>query len=159
LRNGRKLLDGYGLELGFSNEQISTIIRKADIELDFEEVRRRIPEADPSRLECLWVVLDEPGARDKLHQMLGTAVDIVTFVVRSFRVIRRADSRWIDRYAENRNPEFINRYWLGAPESADPHWEYLLDGCVGLAHQGDAEIVRKAFSDLGFRPPPSTPEG
>ena len=115
------------------------IVRKGNMEIAFEKGRREYNYGAPSRLSCLYLMEDTYDARSDLSNML---VDIfpnplvVEVGILNKMELMRFDYRWVDRYYEEPQEEFIKNYWTAVPyDTEHPKWEYLLEGTIQIENK------------------------
>lgn len=151
---GSMLRAGNTLYLGARNpkplpqNEIDYALMKSDIEIKFEEARRRIAPNAVSRLNCLYVADDLEVIRSIPGFDLKASVLKVRIAKGS--LVSRVDMSWFDdfchayNYNESNVAEydyFTNNYWMGHPHKRSK-WEYLVDGMIevvdGLDNLRDA---------------------
>jgi hypothetical protein len=137
--------------LKISEEEKAVIFKRCDIELEFEEGRRKYAPQAASRLNCLYV-LDN---RRNIEVMFGRKPDRLVLRVKIAEALRftKADFRWYNTYWKIRQSEepqitkmenCIRNYWLSHPfEIGSNTWEYLVDGLLKLYDSKDIESIRK----------------
>lgn len=125
----------------FPQEDLDKILRLGNIELAFEEARRKLLPDGASRLASLYLADDSDLGCTHVRAMLGGNILILRVTVPLALRISRVDTKWFDLYCHEPNPEYIEKYWsLAALDPAAPMWEYLVDGMIevddpeGLAH-------------------------
>jgi len=118
-------------------DKLDRILRLGDIELEFEEARRRLLPEGASRLASLYLADDSDAGRAHVRRMLGDQVFILRVTVPRAIRITGVDTNWFDAYWDDPRPEYIENYWRSrAFDPAAPTWEYLVDGMVEV---GDPE--------------------
>lgn len=103
----------------------------ANLEIKFEEVRRKNKPESISRLECLWVAEDNLNGRMMLSNMFPNYKKPYLLNVRCLPLtnIERYDAVWIEEYSEHGETKYIEGYWSGlAYNNESPQWEYLVSG-------------------------------
>jgi hypothetical protein len=120
---------------------LDKILHIGDIELAFEEGRRRVVPEGASRLASLYLADDSDVGRAHVRAMLGVDILILRVTIPLALRVSRVDTKWFDLYCHNPKPEYIDNYWRSvALDPAAPTWEYLVDGMIevddpeGLAH-------------------------
>ncbi|OPY56830.1 MAG: hypothetical protein A4E49_00145 [Methanosaeta sp. PtaU1.Bin112] len=141
--------------LEVSAEEKAMILKRGDIELEFEKGRRRYAPEAASRLNCLYV-LDN---RRNIETMFGRKPHRLVVKVKIAEALRftKADFRWYNAYWDNWTIEehpsaetqnCIRNYWLSHPyKKGSSTWEYLVDGLIKLYDPRDIELVRKCKQD------------
>jgi hypothetical protein len=144
IRRGGIVGIGHPEPKWFSREKLDYIVRRGDVELAFEERRRRRTPQYASRLNCLYVADDsEAGRQHVLSMLIGDIHVLRVTIPMALRPVHRADTKWYDLYFRERREEYIDRYWAGEPhDSASPTWEYLVDGMIEV-HPEDVAHIRK----------------
>jgi hypothetical protein len=141
--------------LEVSDGEKAAIFKRSDIELDFEEGRRKYAPQAASRLNCLYV-LDN---RRNIETMFGSKPHRLILKVKIAEALRftKADFRWYNAYwdiwtsekppsSEMKN--YIRNYWLSQPyEKGSNTWECLVDGLIKLYYPNDIELVRRCKKD------------
>jgi hypothetical protein len=124
-------------------EQI--VIKKADLEIEFERRRREINYGAPSRLSCLYLVDNDIDGRTILQNLfVGTFGRplIVEVDILNKMELTKCDHHWLQKYYEEPMDEYIVNYWTGVPLNEKfPSWEYLLEGTIVLTHQEQANEI------------------
>lgn len=157
LANVRKSLlikQGYKLGVGientrfYSDKEINTINTIAEIEIEFEKIRRVIDRRLPSRLVCIYLADDNFEGRVMLQNMFYSRKHFIIVPVRIIFLLRvhRADSRWIAEFEKNHDKKAIENYWKGIPLDNNPQYEYLIDGTIELENLADKENIFKEYS-------------
>ncbi len=120
------------------------ILRLGDIELAFEEARRKLLPEGASRLASLYLADDSDSGRGHIRAMLGDEVTILKVTIPFALRVTRVDTGWFDRYCREAKPEYIKNYWASIPiNKAAPTWEYLVDGMIELDDPEGLEYVRQ----------------
>ncbi|MDZ5602301.1 hypothetical protein SJI00_05915 [Pseudomonas sp. RP23018S] len=139
------ITDGYGSQLRFGDRD--RFIRIYDVELQMEEVRRRVAPAAPSRLGCIWVAEEGDASREMLRVMFGTARHIVSVnIVHSINSLK-ADASLYDRFAETGDLVAAKLYWQGY--ELDGRWETLLDGAINVTKDDELQVLLQDCRDAG----------
>jgi hypothetical protein len=122
-------------------QDLDKILQLGDIELSFEEGRRRLLPDGASRLASLYLADDSELGRAHVRDMLGPDVLILRVAIPLALRVSQVDTRWFDLYCHDPKPEYIENYWSSvAFDPAAPTWEFLVDGMIevddpkGLAH-------------------------
>ncbi|MBS6040408.1 hypothetical protein [Pseudomonas sp.] len=139
------ITDGYGSQLGWGDED--RFIRIYEVELQMEEVRRRVAPAAPSRLGCIWVAEDGAASREMLSVMFGTARHIVTVAIIHSTNVLKADASLYDRFAETGDLSAAELYWQG--HELNGHWEILLDGAIRVTNDDELQVLLQDCRDVG----------
>ncbi|WP_256804179.1 hypothetical protein [Pseudomonas putida] len=139
------ITDGYGSQRGWGDKD--RFIRIYEVELQMEEVRRRVAPAAPSRLGCIWVAEEGAASREMLGMMFGTARHIVSVgIVHSINSLR-ADASLYDRFAETGDLGAAELYWQG--HELDGRWEILLDGVIHVTKDDELQVLLQDCRDAG----------
>jgi hypothetical protein len=121
------------------------IVKKGDLEIEFERGRREYNYGAPSRLSCLYLMEDDVDSRFDLRDMfidLFTRPLVVEVVILNNLELLKFDYRWVDQYYEFPNEEFIKNYWTSVPyDDVNPKWEYLLEGTIIMQNEEQIEQV------------------
>jgi hypothetical protein len=122
-------------------EDLDRILRLGDIELAFEEARRKLLPESASRLASLYLADDSDRGRAHVRAMLGVDILILRVTIPLALRVSRVDTKWFELYCHDAKAEYIEKYWSSAAcDPAAPTWEYLVDGMIevddpeGLAH-------------------------
>ena len=148
LRKGHKIVDGYDREILVSEESRNSIIEQADIELNFERVRRKYPNQQVSRLSCIWLAEHSEAGREHIKNMLGKDIYILSVRISNQLSLSKVDTAWFDAYCESHNSDFIDGYWSGASFSEHPKWEYLLDGEIEIENPDQLAYIKSNGASL-----------
>jgi len=128
-------------------ESEKVIVRKGNLEIEFERERREYNYGAPSRLSCLYLMDDEIDSRFDLNNMFVDTFQnplVVEVTILNHMELMKFDFRWIDKYYESPNEEFIRKYWKGEPlNDKNPKWEYLLEGTIQMANQEQFRQVQE----------------
>lgn len=147
IRSG--LNPGFGLDNPFflDKSHYPRILERSDDELKFEEIRRIINPAAPSRLTCIFVAEDTLEQKIHLGQMLGYVKRpyIVKFrpkIVLSFFI---ADSSFYDLYVATKDIKHIVSYWKGFknPEADLYSHEILFEGILEAIDDDEIDYIKK----------------
>lgn len=143
LRNGGRLGEGTINTKWFTREKSDQIKRIADIELDFEAERRKVAPKAVSRLSCLWVAEDSVAGRKLVESMFPDRVVLNVCIPRALGV-SKVDVGWFDKYAKEKNRQYIHSYWMGTiSDDNNPKWEYLVDGELEISDKYQLEVIRQ----------------
>jgi hypothetical protein len=122
-------------------------IKLADIEIAFEEGRRKYNYGAPSRLSCLYLADNDLDGRTMLQNMLGISFRrplIVEVAVLNKMELVKADHRWLDTmYLNDPKEEYIQNYWTEVPLDKKPSWEYLLEGTIIMTNQQQIQEIEE----------------
>jgi hypothetical protein len=140
---------GRGLEktTWMTPAEEAQLVEKGDIELAFEECRRKIAPNAASRLMSLFVAEDTPDGARHLRELFGSSPDVWLLRVEIPAAYRftRADTRWFDQYTRDRRPEDAERYWSEERFPADgDRWEYLVEGVLSMVDEKQLTRLRRA---------------
>ena len=132
LRQGIQIVNGYGEETHYSQETKKLKIKYADVELEFEKVRREQFPEQVSRLTCIYLADRNSEGRKLVQEMLGVHVEIMDVKIVYQLAISKVDVDWFDCYIGEPSEDYIIQYWKGLPKTDAPKWEYLLDGMIEI---------------------------
>jgi hypothetical protein len=108
-------------------DKLERILRLGDVELAFEEARRRHLPEGPSRLASLYLADDSDQGRAHVRRMLGTVFILRVTVPWALRVAR-VDTKWFDLYCQESKTEYLQNYWVSvAFDATSASWEYLVE--------------------------------
>ncbi|KUG17498.1 hypothetical protein ASZ90_012817 [hydrocarbon metagenome] len=130
IRAGKSLYSDAINPRPLSKHEIKYALRKSDIELIFEEARRRIAPNAVSRLNCLYVTDDIEVIKAIWEN------PIIKVRISNGSLVSRVDMSWFDDFCDHRElnvaqcDDFVNNYWKGNPHNSDCKWEYLVDGMI-----------------------------
>ena len=125
-------------------QNLDKIIRLGDIELSFEEARRRILPDGASRLASLYVADDSDAGRAHVRSMLDEDIYILRVTIPLALRVTKVDTKWFELYCGDPKSEYLERYWSSAPfNAAAPTWEYLVDGMIEVDDPASLEHIRK----------------
>lgn len=142
---------GDHVEIGHHNtkrlreDEIARILRISDIELAFEDVRRKILPQAASRLCSLFLAENTENGRNQIKTMfpLANLCIIEVTIPQAFR-FNKVDVTWFDNYCEEPKAKYIENYWKSVPYDKDvPTWEYLVEGFIKIKDPRDLEYIRK----------------
>jgi hypothetical protein len=127
----------------YSVEKLNKIFRIAELEIEFERIRRQINVDLPSRLMCIFLAEDNTDGRIMLQNMFFSRRNFCIVSVNISQGFRfhKADSRWIDIYEKTGDGKAIENYWNGIKAGGEPQFEYLLDGQISLENLIDKKII------------------
>lgn len=118
------------------------------IELDFEAKRRLVSPESPSRLECLYVADNENTIR-QIFPNDQNLIILKVIIVEALR-FKKADYKWIDRYRDETNLQYIEDYWLSRQcDEGVNNWEYLVDGLIMVDDPEGIGALRQLWSEEG----------
>ena len=126
--------------------QETSIVKKGDLEIEFERARREYNYGAPSRLSCLYLVEDNQDGRTLLGNMFRgffRSPMILEVKLLNKMEIVKCDTGWIDAYIENPQEEYIKNYWTEIPFNGNTgNWEYLLEGTIRVTNKDQqAKII------------------
>ncbi|MDP6526766.1 MAG: hypothetical protein QGH15_21400 [Kiritimatiellia bacterium] len=127
----------------FSREHMNKILRRGDIELELEEVRREVRPESASRLCSLWVAEDSDVGKAHVRDMLGPDVFVLRVSVPYAIRFTRVDTTWFERYSRTRMREYAENYWNGRHSGDAATWEFLVEGCIEAVDSADLEYIRE----------------
>lgn len=137
--------------------QEQTVVSRADVEVEFERVRRIVNPDAPSRLSSLFFVEDNEDGRITLGNMfrnLMTDPMTIEVFILNYMALVRADNRWFERYFVDPNERYIENYWQQVPAGNRPSWEYLLEGSLSIVSRDDHEHIlshtKQTWPDLSL---------
>jgi hypothetical protein len=137
---------GIGTEITrwLPQTNLDRILWLGDIELSFEECRRRLLPDGASRLASLYVGQDSDRGRAHVRSMLGADVHILRVTIPLALRVTQVDTRWFDLYCHDPKSEYIEEYWSSTPcDPAGPSWEFLVDGMIELDDPEGLEHIRQ----------------
>jgi len=129
IRSGFHLFKGTINPVQFTQDEETEIIKKSDIEVKFEEIRRVVNLEAASRLNCIFLA----DNLENIKRMFDYNPRISILEVSIPAAIRftRADSKWYEEYCRTGDEENIEKYWRGVQFGDTPDsWEYLVDGRI-----------------------------
>jgi hypothetical protein len=134
-----------------TKEERERILRIADRELMYEEVRREVASESASRLACIWLAEDNVEGRNLVWQLKGNGAFVLSVRVLAAARWTRVDARWLEG---DPSKDEIRGYWSGGAKGENPLWEFLLEGTIACID--DEELVRLrqhvAKTPLGMGP-------
>jgi len=87
-----------------------------------------------------------PVKIDVIHAIAHNKIMIIdgeTVITGSFNFTKAAEV-WFDAYWQEPNPDYIDKYWLGACKYTNRQtWEYLVDGMIETNDPEGMEHLRK----------------
>lgn len=111
-------------------------IKIADLEIEFEKGRRIHNYGAPSRLSCLYLAEDDLDSREMLRGMFANVFSrpkIINVEILNQMEIVQVDHKWVNKYFDEPNKDYIKKYWTGIPYNEDfPSWEYLIEGTITM---------------------------
>lgn len=122
-------------------------LEKSEIELNFEEIRRRIAPNAVSRLNCLFV----SDSTEDTEGIFDTKAPTLKVRIAKGSRVTRANICWFNNACAQKDiqsrSECIENYWMGHsyPEGTD-RWEYLVDGIIEVIEGLDD--LRDAIEEL-----------
>ncbi|MES2702006.1 MAG: hypothetical protein V4649_05170 [Bacteroidota bacterium] len=154
----RLILKSYTRPLTEDEEKM---VRKGDLEIEFERARRDYNYGAPSRLSCLYLVENNDWGRDTLGNMFRgvfKAPMILNVSIVNELSLMKFDHNWVDLYYKDPKEEYLENYWQGKmyDENA-PAWEYLLEGTIQLTEATQKKEIEdyamKNYSNYLRTPP------
>lgn len=108
-----------GLKIGFkendkfyfySDTEISRVLRVAELEIEFERVRRQVNQFLPSRLSAIYLANDNLDGRTMLKNMFYKKKK--NFLIEKFKIthqmlFHKADYRWIEEYEKDKDRKSV----------------------------------------------------
>lgn len=150
-RDGLKIGIGAANTKFYTDCKVERIHRIANLEIEFEKIRREIDSNLPSRLSCIYVAEDNIGGRIMLRNMFYNKRNFhIAQVNIAALKLHKADSKWISAYEEKQNKCFIENYWRGLNFDKNPQYEYLVEGIVYLKNEHDREAVKLGFDSTPY---------
>lgn len=151
-RNGLKVGIGMTDTKFYSQTDIDRINRIAELEIEFERVRRKINKNLPSRLSCIFLAEDNIDGRLMLKNMFfrKTNIHIANVEVGVCLCNHKADSKWIEEYEKTNSIKSIENYWNGIHYDNFPQFEYLVEGTVLLKTESDYEFIKNNFDNSRY---------
>src|SRR4030067_1440686 len=131
-----------------NKEKRDQITRLGDIELMFENRRRKTDPEAVSRMSCLWVAEDNNVGKAHIRAMLGPSVHILKVTIPIALNVTRVDTSWFDLYCQDGQEEYLNNYWAGKPFDNAPKWELLVDGMIEAVDDRELKIMREHCAHL-----------
>jgi len=133
-------------------ERLDKILKLGDIELSFEDIRRKVLPDGASRLASLYVADDSDLGRAHVRKMLGATVHILKVTIPLALRVTKCDTRWFELYYQDPKPEYVESYWSStAFDDLTPTWEYLVDGMIEVDDPAGLKYIREfgAHRDIG----------
>ncbi len=143
IRSGFHLYKGSINRIQLSQEEEAEILKKSDIEIKFEDIRRRVNPDAASRLNCIFI----SDNIENIKRMFDYSPCISILEVSVPAAIRftRADSKWYEEYCRTSDEINIKNYWEGIQYGDDADsWEYLVEGKVQI---NDAEKLKSIIGE------------
>lgn len=146
-RNGLKIGIGLDNPIIYSDKDIERIHRIANLEIEFEKVRRIIDKNLPSRLSCIFLAENDLDGRTMLKNMFLKKVKFVIAEVEinEYIAFHKADSKWIEHYEKTKDKTAISNYWIGTDFDNFPEYEYLIEGIINLKNESDRKFIKNNF--------------
>jgi hypothetical protein len=117
----------WNIDQPYSAEQCQA---RADVEIEFEKVRRVVAPHKVSRLSCLYCANNNDEGRKMVTAMFrGIKMHFLDVAILRAGRIAKVDSTHFDEFCLHPHQGHALAYWEGTP-SAKPKWEYLLDGAI-----------------------------
>lgn len=145
--NGLKIGIGVENTKFYTDQEVEKINDLANLEIEFERIRRQIAPKAPSRLICLYLAEDSHDGRTMLKNMFYYRTDfkIVEVEILCNLKFHKADTKWIDDYLASKSLKAIENYWKGIHYDSRPQYEYLLDGQIALRRSEDKNEIYKDY--------------
>ena len=147
LRTGGKVGFGMNYPKWFGEKQNEQIKRISEAEIEFEKIRREINKDLPSRLTCIFLADNTDDGRIHLHNMLFNlsrpyVVDVSPGL--TLKIIK-VDSKYFDKYMEEKNPDYIINYWKGVASNFENYdtWEYLFEGSINIINESQIDYIKQ----------------
>ncbi|SHM30657.1 hypothetical protein [Flavobacterium chilense] len=146
-KKGLKLAIGLDNPIFLNENELKRIHEIADIEFEFERIRRLTNQYLPSRLVSIYLAEDNFEGRTMLKNMFIHKKDfiIVPINITTKAMFHKADSQWFDDYIQTKNPDSIKNYWNGIDFNNIPLYEYLVDGAIELRNEDDRNVILKEY--------------
>jgi hypothetical protein len=146
VRNDLKIGIGVTNSKMYSKSDIERIHRIAELEIEFEKLRRIVNKNLPSRLSCIYLAEDSFEGRTMLKNMFLnkklkfhiTEVEITVYIA-----FHKADSKWVEHYEKTKDVNAIINYWLGKDFNNSPEYEYLVEGILNLKNESDRKYIEE----------------
>lgn len=147
---------GFKLKYGLNNPkpvseaQIKKSENIANLEIEFEKIRREISPKSPSRLVAIYLAEDSFEGRTMLKNMFinKTNFKIIAIKITCNLLFHKADSKWITEYEKTKNKIAIVNYWRGIPFDKNPEFEYLLEGVIEMEDETDKTELKINIGNL-----------
>lgn len=154
---GSILIAGLPLYIGaikpkpLSKHLIDYALWKSEVELRFEEIRRRIAPDAVSRLNCLYLAEDIEVI--KCIPQFDPKDPIIKVRIRENSWVTKGDMNWFNDFCNSyeqgdraHSENCTKKYWKCEPhKSGDCKWEYLIDGVIDVVDGLDD--LREALSE------------
>ncbi|RKS42539.1 uncharacterized protein DUF2441 [Gillisia mitskevichiae] len=146
-KNGFRLQYGIKNPKPISEAQIIKSELIANIEIEFEKIRREISPNSPSRLIAIYLAEDSYEGRTMLKNMFNKKNNfkIAPVKITCNLLFHKADSKWITEYEKTGNKIAIKKYWQGIPFDKNPEFEYLLEGTIELKNEIDKSELKNKY--------------
>ena len=120
----------------------------ADLEIAFEDGRRKYNGGAPSRLSCLYLAENDYDGRILLGNMFRKYFKrpmIIEVAVLNNWVLTKVDPHWLNEYLNETKgkEEVIRNYWTGVSFNDQTSWEYLLEGTIMMTSQQQIEEIEE----------------
>ncbi len=154
---GSLLRAGLSLGIGairpkpLSKDRKDYALWKSEVELRFEEIRRRIAPDAVSRLNCLYLA-DDIEVIKSIPQF-DPKSPVVKVRIRENSWVTKADMNWFDDFCNSYRQgdtghceKYAMNYWMRYPhKSGNCRWEYLIDGVIEVV--GGLDDLRDALNE------------
>lgn len=142
IRNGEKIYRGLGRRRRkLRRKEKRDILERSNIELKFEEVRRKIAQDKASRLSSIFVADNE----DMIRRMFENNLELLILKVNIIEALKcsKVDVKWYEEYWNTKDEKCIENYWKSYPYDPDSNnWEYLVDGLVVFNESPNLDYIR-----------------
>jgi hypothetical protein len=132
-------------------KQEQSIIKRANVEIEFERGRRLYNYAAPSRLSAIFLTENTDDDRANLFEMFShlfrnpKILEVSLF--NDFEKMK-FDYRWYEKYHEDAKEEYIKNYWEQQPfELKIDKWEILLEGTIKIINKVDFDELNEFVKD------------
>ncbi|MDT8903988.1 hypothetical protein [Anaeroselena agilis] len=138
-----------GVGFGLTNTQslmtseMQEVLLKANVELEFERLRRIVASDAASRLSCIWVAENNRIGEAHIRKMLGVSTYIVSVDIPEALRVTKVDTDWFDLYCHDPKEEYIHKYWSSLECTSIPKWEFLVEGIVRLTEERQIDYIKK----------------
>lgn len=146
VRNGLKIGIGLTNPKMYSKSDIERIHRIAELEIEFEKIRRIVNKNLPSRLSCIYLAENSFEGRTMLKNMFlnkKTKFLITEIEITEYIAFHKADSKWIVNYEITKDVTAVINYWLGKDFDNLPEYEYLVEGILNLKNESDRKHIEE----------------
>lgn len=137
------------------------ILRRSEIELKFEEGRRKYAPNAVSRLNCIYLA-DNETVLQKMFKNSFSKDFVFRAKIKQQMNCSKVDVEWYHRYwdayfasSEDEDywsinkEDYIKKYWTSYPYDKNANnWEYLIDGMVGLENPQDIKRIQSLRKNL-----------